>query len=104
MLLPLLFLELDDLPVVEPEDVLPVVDFDESDFAFVDEPLDVEPDILLVSFDCDDELVPEDVALEPELEPDDDDGLLLLLLPIDVFDDDGVLEDPLEIFDDWLEL
>jgi hypothetical protein len=70
------------------------------DFALVDDALEVEPDVLLALLESDDESV-------PELEPEDDVGLLLLPLPIDVFDDDdddGVLDDPLDMFDDWFEL
>lgn len=101
MLLPLLFLEVDDLPVVDPVDVLPVVAFDVLDFAFVVDALEDEPVVLSAFLESDDESV-------PEPEDDDDDVGLLLLLPIDVFDDDddddGILDDPLDIFDDWFEL
>ncbi len=97
-MLPPDLLDVDDFPDVElePEVDFPVVAFDVLDFAFVDDALEAAPDVLLVSLESDDES-------EPEAE--EDDVGLLLLLPIDELDeDDGVLDDPLDIFDDWFEL
>ena len=76
----------DDLPdEVVPED-LPLADFEV--LAFVVEDLDVEPEALLLLDD------------EPPVEPEDDVRPLLLPDVLDDEDDEGVLDDPLDMFDD----
>lgn len=81
----------EDLPDVVPAD-LPLTDF--GVLALVVDDFEVEPaDLLLFEVD------------PPVVEPEDE--VRPLLLPIDdVFDedDDGLLDDPLDRFDDWFEL